>query len=156
MPRWRRPGRLQRKGLRSRGRRSAQSGRQIGPRRQADQGDDRALHQKCGAGRPVDWGVSAVLEETTRLVQDTVAFIDRVAGNIVSEAHSIDQVSEGVDQISSVVQTNSATAEESAAASEELLGAGSAAKGADRGIHLPQGRYRYCSASAVTRWDLPP
>ena len=37
--------------------------------------------------------VSAVLEETTRLVQDTVAFIDRVAGNIVSEAHSIDQVS---------------------------------------------------------------
>lgn len=97
-------------------------GRQIGPRRQADQGDDRALHQKCGAGRPVDWEVSAVLEETTRLVQDTVAFIDRVAGNIVSEAHSIDQVSEGVDQISSVVQTNSATAEESAAASEELSG----------------------------------
>ena len=36
------------------------------------------------------------------------------------------------------------------------LGAGSVAKGADRGIHLPQGRYRYCSASAVTIWDLPP
>ncbi|MFQ7450356.1 MAG: hypothetical protein ACLRNQ_01775 [Flavonifractor plautii] len=46
----------------------------------------------------------------------------RWLSNIVSEAHSIDQVSEGVDQISSVVQTNSATAEESAAASEELSG----------------------------------
>jgi methyl-accepting chemotaxis protein len=66
--------------------------------------------------------VSAALQATTDLAGEAVAFMNQVAGNIVSETESIHQVTEGTEQISSVVQTNSATAEESAAASEELSG----------------------------------
>ena len=64
--------------------------------------------------------VSDTLEQTASVTGETVHSINQVAGNIITEAESINQVTEGIDQISSVVQTNSATAEESAAASQEL------------------------------------
>ena len=78
--------------------------------------------QNVERGNQLSGDVSEALDRTTELAGETVAFINQVADNIISEAHAIDQVTTGIDQISSVVQTNSATAEESAAASEELSG----------------------------------
>ena len=87
-------------------------------------------------------------QNTAKLIEDTIAAVDRGANytnetaaslqkvsdsfaqinDIVSQISaaseeqngSVQRISKGIDQISSVVQTNSATAEESAAASEEL------------------------------------
>lgn len=91
---------------------------------------------------------SEAAKDTTALIEETVAAVERGAkysenaaqslvavvenskkiSNVIDtissasaqQATSIDQVTQGVNQISAVVQTNSATAEESAAASEEL------------------------------------
>ena len=87
-------------------------------------------------------------QNTAKLIEDTIAAVDRGANytnetaaslqkvsesfmqinDLVSQISkasdeqngSVKQVSDGIEQISAVVQTNSATAEESAAASEEL------------------------------------
>ena len=60
--------------------------------------------------------------EVSRVAQDILVRVDRIATVSQEQADSISQISQGLDQISAVVQTTSATAEESAAASEELNG----------------------------------
>ena len=60
--------------------------------------------------------------EVSRVAQDILVRVDRIATVSQEQADSIAQISLGLDQISAVVQTTSATAEESAAASEELNG----------------------------------
>ncbi len=78
--------------------------------------------QNVERGSTLSDEVNDALQKTSDLAGEAVSFMDQVAENIVSEAHSINQVKDGIDQISAVVQTNSATAEESAAASEQLSG----------------------------------
>lgn len=78
--------------------------------------------QNVDRGSTLSNEVSDALQKTSDLAGEAVSFMDQVADNIVTEAHSINQVKDGIDQISAVVQTNSATAEESAAASEQLSG----------------------------------
>ena len=76
----------------------------------------------------IDKGSTLVDEVAVKMGQvaeaaGEVAQINSVISDASREAaESIRQVTVGVDQISAVVQTNSATAEESAAASEELSG----------------------------------
>ena len=60
--------------------------------------------------------------EVSKVSQDILVRVDRIATVSQEQADAISQISLGLDQISAVVQTTSATAEESAAASEELNG----------------------------------
>lgn len=74
----------------------------------------------------VDKGASITSETAASLqkVSDSFnrinALVDQISTASGEQNRSVKQVTEGIDQISAVVQTNSATAEQSAAASEEL------------------------------------
>lgn len=72
-----------------------------------------------GGNEIVD-NVSSALQESIKLVDQSVKDMGIIADAVESEADSISQVTDGIDQISAVIQNNSAASEESAAASEEL------------------------------------
>ncbi|GFI61533.1 methyl-accepting chemotaxis protein IV [Clostridiales bacterium] len=65
--------------------------------------------------------VSATLQKTLQLVEQSNESIGTIAQAIQGEAATISQVTQGIGQISVVVQTNSASSEESAAVSSELF-----------------------------------
>lgn len=71
-------------------------------------------------------GIASSTGETMNKVlsetKDIVLEIQKSADELKQQSEKVTQVTLGIEQISSVVQSNSATAEESAAASEELSG----------------------------------
>lgn len=63
---------------------------------------------------------AAALKEVSESFRKIDALVSQISAASEEQSAQVKQVTEGIDQISSVVQTNSATAEESAAASQEL------------------------------------
>lgn len=65
--------------------------------------------------------VSATLQKTLVLVNQSNSAIDEITDAVQEEAEAVSQVAEGLGQIANVVQTNTANSEESAAVSTELF-----------------------------------
>lgn len=71
-------------------------------------------------GTRIAGSTSESLQKVVVGAEEVISLIDEIAQTVTEQADAVRQVTCGIEQISSVVQTNSATAEESAAASEEL------------------------------------
>lgn len=65
--------------------------------------------------------VSATLQKTLTLVNQSNSAVDEITDAVQEEAEAVSQVAEGIAQIANVVQTNTANSEESAAVSTELF-----------------------------------
>ena len=96
--------------------------------------EDSIASVERGAG--IAEGTAQSLDAVVQGVKKLAATVDQITEASREQAEAVSQVSLGMEQISAVVQTNSATAQESAAASEELSSQASLLQDMMREFHL--------------------